>query len=110
MIVKKKHVDDISIIELDGMLTLGSETPLEEAFKELHDLGRIKIIIDLLKVKYIDSMGVGQIAAGMKRVRDAGGELVLVRVNDRIISLLEMTGLKSILPIFNSVEEALKAL
>jgi len=107
MNIKKRHVDDISILELDGLLTIGSEEKFTEAFKELGALGRTKIIIDLLKVRYIDSIGIGQIAAAVNKLKEQGGILALVRVNERIESLLEMTGLKSMIPIFQSVEEAM---
>jgi anti-anti-sigma factor len=110
MIIKKRHVDDITILELDGMLTLGSETVLAEAFKELRDLGRNHIIINLMKVKYIDSIGIGQLTAGVNKARESEGRLVLVRVNERITSLLEMTGLKDIIPIYETVEDALDAI
>ncbi len=63
-----------------------------------------------MKVKYIDSIGIGQIAAGANKLKETGGQLVLVRVNQRIISLLEMTGLKDIIPIYETVEDALGAI
>ncbi|PIE89282.1 MAG: hypothetical protein CR997_12180 [Acidobacteria bacterium] len=110
MNLKKRHLDDISILELDGMLTLGAESTVAEAFKELHDLERKKIILDMLKVKYIDSIGIGQIASGYKNIKENGGQLVLVRVNERILSLLEMTGLKDVLPIYPDVEHAIDIL
>ncbi|PIE03125.1 MAG: hypothetical protein CSA81_03055 [Acidobacteria bacterium] len=110
MNLKKRHLDDISILELDGMLTLGAESTVAEAFKELHDLERKKIILDMLKVKYIDSIGIGQIASGYKKIKENGGQLVLVRVNERILSLLEMTGLKDVLPIYPDVEHAIDIL
>lgn len=110
MNIKKRHVDDITILELDGMLTLGSEDVLEEVFKELRDLDRNKIILDLLRVKYIDSIGIGQIAAGANKIKTLNGKLALIGVNQRISSLLEMTGLKDIIPIFDSEEEAIEAM
>ena len=64
----------------------------------------------MTRVKYIDSLGIGQIAGGYTSLDEAGGKLVLARTNDKINQLLRLTGLQNHIKTYATVEEALEAL
>ena len=103
-------VDDITIFVLDGMITIGSDVQLARTFKDQIKRGRHKIVLDMTKVKYIDSLGIGQIAGGYTSLDEVGGKLVLARSNEKIKELLRLTGLQNHIQTFNTVEEAIQAL
>lgn len=110
MHIEVNDIDDISILVIDGMITIGSDHKLAETFQELVGRGRTKIIIDMTRVKYIDSLGIGQIAGGFTQMEEAGGSLVLARSNEKIQELLKLTGLQNHILTYPTVEDALKAL
>ena len=104
------NIDDITILVIDGMLTIGSEQKFDEVFKAQIANGRYKIILDMTKVKYIDSLGIGQIAGAFTSLREANGKLVLARSNEKIKELLRLTGLQNHIKTYQTVEEAIKDL
>lgn len=105
-----EDIDDVTKLVIDGMLTIGSEEKFESELKKHVDRGRRKFVLDMTYVKYIDSLGIGQIAGGYTWLKDLGGMLVLARTNDKIAQLLKLTGLQSHIKTYATVEEAIHEL
>ncbi len=75
------------------------------------DRGHLQVLIDLSEVPIMNSSGLGPlIAATMKAVEAASGEIVLMGVNDRLINLLRITKLLNVFKIFDLEDEALNHL
>jgi anti-sigma B factor antagonist len=68
------------------------------------------LVINLEKVRYIDSTGLGVLIGGLKRVREHGGSVNLVCTNPQIKKIFDITGLVKIFGIFESEDAAMKAL
>lgn len=107
MNIEVNTIDDITILVIDGMLTIGSEQVFAEVFRKQIDGGSQKIILDMTRVKYIDSLGIGQIAGGYTQLSEINGKLVLARTNDKIKELLRLTGLQNHIKTYATVEEAI---
>ena len=107
MKIDVNDIDDITIMVIDGMLTLGSDQYFADTFKQQISRKRQKIILDMTKVKYIDSLGIGQIAGGFTALEAIDGKMVLARSNDKIKHLLRLTGLQNHIETFQTVEEAI---
>jgi len=67
------------------------------------------LIVDLTDVGHIDSAGLSALLLAQRQMRIHDGELRLVGLNDSVRSILAMTQLDRILPVFNTVKEALAA-
>ncbi len=107
MKVNQKELYGAAILELHGKLTGGPDAEtFRDIFKTLIDQGKRHIIINLKKVDWINSTGLGILIAGYSSVRKAGGDLVLCNVGDRIDSILYVTKLNLLFPVFDSEEEA----
>ena len=75
----------------------------------LHDLkseGKCNVVVDLAKVKFMNSSGLGMLISGMTTMRNAGGDLRLANAAKRIQSLLVVTKLITVFKHFESVDEA----
>ncbi len=105
-----EDIDDITTVIINGMLTIGSEEKFESEMNKHVERGRRKIVLDMTYVKYIDSLGIGQIAGGYTTLKDLGGKLVLARINDKIAQLLKLTGLQNHIETYATVEEAINSL
>ena len=68
-----------------------------------------KIVIDLKGVKWMNSLGIGSIMRSHTTIKNAGGELVLARLSDKVNSVLILTQLIKIFKTFNNIEDALKS-
>ncbi len=69
--------------------------------------GQRNIILDLSKVKYIDSSGLSSILVGHRLCKNAQGLFILVGLNDAVTKLITISQLESILTIVNKTEEAI---
>jgi anti-anti-sigma factor len=110
--ITERVVGDVVILDLRSRgVTLGEGGDnLIAKIRELVNRGRIKILLNLLDVPYVDSFGLEEIVNGFKAVRDVGGELALCNVVARIRDLLVVTKLHTIIASYGSEQEALQGL
>ncbi len=68
------------------------------------------LIIDLSEVPFMDSAGLGALIGAIRRVREGGGDVAVVSKNPGLNKLLHTTGFDRIVPVTESIEDALAAL
>jgi anti-sigma B factor antagonist len=104
--IEERDVDDVTVLVLTGQIVLDDG---DLAFKRHVDGvvngGRLKILVDLDGVTYIDSSGVGMMVAQLKAVQRRGGDMRLLRLNSRGQRLFSLLKLRSTFEIFD--DEAL---
>ncbi len=98
------------VVALSGNVMGGPDgQQLHEMLHELKDQGKRNVVADLSKVKFMNSSGLGMLISGLTTMRNAGGDLRLAGVADRIQSLLIVTKLITIFKEFDTVEEAVES-
>jgi anti-sigma B factor antagonist len=109
--INQREVYGAVVLDLQGKLTGGPEAEtFRSIFKNLINEDKKKIIVNLEKVSWINSTGLGILISGYTTVRRAGGDLVLTHVSDRIESILYVTKLNLLFKAFDNEEEAVKSL
>jgi len=68
------------------------------------------IIFDFTNLSFMDSPGIGVIMGRYKNVQRLYGKMAIVNTNDQIDRILEMAGIKKIIPVFDKLDVAIKAL
>lgn len=107
MKVNQKELYGAVVLELQGKLTGGPDADqFRNIFKDLITDGKKNIIVNLKKVDWINSTGLGILISGYTSVRKAGGDLVLCNVGDRIDSILYVTKLNLLFHAFENEEAA----
>jgi len=95
---------------VSGKLALGREGQrFESVANELAGKGSAKVILDLTKLEYIDSAGIGMLALVAGRVQNAGGKLTVVLGEGRVLDLLKVTRVDLLLNVNGTVESATAA-
>jgi len=102
------RVDNATILTLAGELDAYTSLELRDTVVRLVEEGARALIINLEKVDFIDSVGLGTLVGGLKRLVEHGGSLRLVCVNPEIQKVFDITGLSKIFAIHKTNEEALK--
>ena len=98
------------VISLKGNVMGGPDgAGMLEQLHELKDAGKKHIVVDLSKVKFMNSSGLGMLISGMTTMRNAGGDLRLTNAAERIRSLLIITKLITVFKHFDSVDEAVQS-
>ena len=100
--IDERTEGEITILTLRGEITVDAG---DIAFGRYVDglilAGRVKIVVNLAEVTYIDSAGVGMMVAELKMVREAGGVMKLSNLTARSYHLLAMMKLKMVFDIFD---------
>ena len=106
--IKESRMEpDISVIQLSGRLAMGREGQgLEGLVAGYVTRGRLRVIVDLTRVDYIDSAGIGVLAMAAGQLKQAGGRLALAAGEGRVKALLQLTGMDEIMPLSETVEQA----
>ena len=108
MNLTQRTQQDVHIICPEGKITLGDgDQELGEAVRTLLEQGARKIIINLTKVSYLDSSGVGELVGCFTSIRTKGGELRICGMNARIFNLITMTSLHSVFDVKDTESESL---
>ena len=101
---------DIVIIHLEGKVMGGPDaTMFHGKLHEFVDAGKKKIVVDLKKVEWMSSVGLGMLISALTTMRNSDGQLKLANVTQGIQSLLTITRLVTIFEAHDSVEEAINA-
>lgn len=98
---------DAAILEVAGEIDVYTAPKLREKLIELVSEGCYRIIVDLERVDFLDSTGLGVLVGGLKRVRNHDGTLELVCTQEKILKIFRITGLAKVFPIHDSVDGAL---
>lgn len=69
-----------------------------------------RLLIDLSEVPFMDSAGLGALIGGIRRVREAEGEVAVACSRPTLTRLLHTTGFDRIVPVTESVDDAVAAL
>ncbi len=105
-----RQVANVVVIDIEGKILLGDgDVEIKQAVDEHLAQGRKKIILNLAKVPYIDSAGLGEIIRCYTAIRKSGGDLKLLAPNQRLIDLLGVTKLVNVFDWFGDESSALSS-
>ena len=104
--VETGTVGDAALLTLRGEIDVYTAPRLRQAIIDLVDGGASKIVVDMTKVDFLDSTGLGVLVGGLKRVRMKDGSLDIVASQDKILKIFDITGLNKVFAIHPSVDEA----
>lgn len=101
----------VVILDLQGQMTLTGEEPLQllRRVRRTVEEGHRHVLLNLTRVSYVDSTGIGEIAGAYTRVVREGGMLKLCGVGPRIQELLDTTNLGSIIESYAHEADALES-
>ena len=100
---------DRTVVVVGGEIDVYTAPKLREQLIDLVSSGQYHLVVDMEGVDFLDSTGLGVLVAGLKRVRQYGGDLSLVCTREHILKILDITGLVKVLKVHDSVEAATAA-
>jgi anti-sigma B factor antagonist len=101
---------DVTVLHLHGQLVFdGGDAVFRDAVNDLIARERLKIVVDLADVTYIDSAGIGVLIARFLEVRRRGGDMRLANLTVRSHRVMTITHLLSVFESFDTVERAVQS-
>jgi anti-sigma B factor antagonist len=109
MQIEQRVVGDVAVMQVLGDITLGKggDVILKDKVQSLLQQGYRKMLIDLGKVSYVDSAGLGQLVQVYATTSHLGGSLKLLNLTKRLKDLLVLTKLLTVFETYDSEEAAL---
>ncbi len=103
-----RQVGHVSIVDISGKITIGEgDVVLRERVNELLDSGQKNLLLNLEKVSYMDSAGIGELVACYKRAKEKEGTVKLLNPSGKVYDLLQLTKLEEVFETFRDEGAAL---
>ncbi|MCS6984984.1 MAG: STAS domain-containing protein [Leptospiraceae bacterium] len=107
MEISQREKDGIVILDIQGEIDLYNAPEIKDTIQKLIEAQKYNIIINLEKVSYIDSSGIGALISSLSNLKKYQGSLKIINVYASVKKVFELTKLTSFFEIYNSEEEAL---
>ncbi|MDQ7826296.1 MAG: STAS domain-containing protein [Candidatus Eremiobacteraeota bacterium] len=98
----------VALIEVEGDIDFSISQKLKEELIGLVNRGKSKLIIDLSKVRYIDSSGLEALTSTQSKARFHQGDVYLICSDMNIRKIFDITGLDEYIKIFETREKAVE--
>jgi anti-sigma B factor antagonist len=111
MQIEERAVGDVTVVTVTGDITLnkGGDVILKDKINSLLQQGNKKILLDLGRVAYVDSAGLGQLVQVKVTASRNTAELKLLNITKRLKDLLVVTRLSTVFDSFESEAEGLSS-
>ncbi len=108
--IEERLVGQVTILDIIGKLTIDEAAEhLKDKINSLISQDKRQLVLNLARVPYIDSGGLGQLVASYASVKRAGGAVKLLNVSSRNHDLLSITRLVTLFESFDSEAEAVQS-
>ena len=85
-----------AVIKLDGAVDAHTAPQFEETVQKVIDDGQTKIVVDCEKLTYISSAGLGVFMSFVEEVREAGGDIKICGLSEKVKQPFEILGFESL--------------
>ncbi|MGE3776868.1 MAG: anti-sigma factor antagonist [Pirellulaceae bacterium] len=100
--------EDISFLVLEGRLDADGVAELEQPFAEAV-LGRgLSTVVDMSGVSFMSSLGIGMLFDNTKKLKKAGGKLVLLSPRGMVETVLKTSKMDKLMPLVYDLQEAVR--
>lgn len=96
----------VTVLRCDGRLTMVDAPELKQAIFRTVEAGASRVVVDLGETTFVDSSGLGALVAGLKKSRQAGGDLRIASPGPQVRMVLGLTNLDRVLRPYDSMTEA----
>jgi anti-sigma B factor antagonist len=97
------------ILEVGGEIDVYTAPRLREGIVASIEAGHTRLVIDVERVEFLDSTGLGVLVGALKKVRADGGTLDIVCTQQRILKIFDITGLDKVFGLHDSVSAAIRS-
>lgn len=101
---------DVRVLRAAGEVDFDVAPQFKRRISSLIEGGDRRLVVDLSGVEFIDSTAIGVLVGAIRRMRAAGGSLVVVCDNDEVRAIFEAVGLENVIPLHHSHQDAFAAL
>lgn len=101
----EREIDPFHVIEVTGEIDVYTAPKLREVVINAIDSGHRRLVVDIERVAFLDSTGLGVLVGALKRVRSDKGSLDIVCTSDRLLRIFDITGLDKVFSLHRSIAD-----
>jgi anti-sigma B factor antagonist len=105
-----RHQDDVTIVDICGRFDAVSAPAVKADLHRLIEGGGSRLVVNLAKMDFVDSAGLGVLVSCLRRAAAEGGDLRLAEVPAFCRSIFELTRLTRVFDVTESEDQAVRAL
>ena len=111
MNIEQRTVGDVLLLAISGDITLrgNGATQIADRVRSEIQQGHNRVVLDLGRVRYVDSAGLGELVQAWSAARNRGGAMKLLNVTRRLNDLLVLTRLETVFDCFDRESVALSS-
>ncbi len=99
---------EVQVLRLEGYVDAHTFAEFEEELTKLVEDGYYNLLLDLEKLTYINSTGLGLLMATFRQVRQHQGDLVIAKMSDKITNIFNLLGFSRLISTYPTEQEALQ--
>ncbi len=108
MQISARRIDKITIFDVIGDIDLANSPEIRKALlKELKEARVPRVVMNMSRVRYIDSSGVASLVEGLKASRDVGSRFILFGLSPSAREVLQLSRLLKIFEVYDDEAQAL---
>lgn len=108
MQISSREFDKTIIFDVSGDIDLANSPAVRKALlREMRDKRTPRVVMNMSKVRYIDSSGVASLVEGLKASRDVGTRFILFGLSTTAREVLQLSRLLKIFEVYDNEEQAL---
>jgi anti-sigma B factor antagonist len=99
----------VSVVRVVGRIDANSVALFEEKLKEYVETDHLHLVFEADATTYLNSSGVRVLISAQKALKPRGGRLVISQPSERVKEVLQIAGLESVIPVYETTEAAVGA-
>ena len=108
--ITEHDAGDVTVLTMAGQMLLDDgDLAFRLRIHDVVDRGRVKVVLEMAGLTYIDSSGIGMIAAKLKTIRERGGDIKLASLSTRGQRVFGMAKLLMMFESFDTEAEAVRS-
>ena len=109
MIIEEAQVEGVTVFRLTGdFISEPDQMTFQQKVRDLVRVGKIRLIVDLRNVHYINSCGIGSLVGALTTLRRSGGDIHLAETTREVRSVFETAQLQLIFHFHPRVGDAVR--
>ncbi|MBM3302450.1 MAG: STAS domain-containing protein [Deltaproteobacteria bacterium] len=97
-----------AVIAVEGRMDTISAPEFEKRIDTWIGQGELRFVVDMSQLDYISSAGLRSLMLAAKKVSSCGGQLSCCALKGVVKKVFDISGFDKLLPVYESVEEAIR--
>lgn len=110
MEIHQRKLDGLPILDIVGEVDLYNARDLKDTLEALLNAKEFRLIVNLSKVPFMDSSGIGTLVTASYRAHNSNGKIAIAGASGSVLKVFKITSMESQFLMCNSVEEAVQGL